>query len=117
MAVSKRVQVLLRDRVAEIIEGIAEEENLSQSKVCGALIEEALLTRGVFSKNSHIREVLPSTPTRDSVMRKDSLLDAVDIAERKVEVTQNRKTETDDLEDEDLKLLRKSKMLKELNLL
>ena len=100
-----------------MVNGIAEEENLSQSKVCGALIEEALLTRGVFSKNSHIREVLPSTPTRDSVMRKDSLLDAVDIANRKVEVTQNRKTETDDLEDEDLKLLRKFKMLKELNLL
>ena len=117
MAISKRVQVLLRERVAEIIEGIADEENLSQSKVCSALIEEALLTRGVFNKNSHIREVLPSTPERDSIMRKDSLLDAVDTANRKVEVTQNQKTGTDEMDDETLKLLRKFKMLQELNLL
>ena len=34
MAVSKRVQVLLRDRVHEIVQAIAEDENLSMSRVC-----------------------------------------------------------------------------------
>ena len=46
MAVSKRVQVLLRDRIADIVEGLAECEGISVSRVCGSLIEEALKAKG-----------------------------------------------------------------------
>ena len=46
MAVSKRVQVLLRDRIAELVEGLAECEGVSVSRFCGLLIEEALRANG-----------------------------------------------------------------------
>ena len=46
MAVSKRVQVLLRDRIAELVEGLAECEGVSVSRFCGQLIEEALRANG-----------------------------------------------------------------------
>lgn len=46
MAVSKRVQVLLRDRIAELVEGLAECEGVSVSRFCGDLIEEALRANG-----------------------------------------------------------------------
>ena len=118
MAVSKRVQVLLRDRVHEIVHAIAEDENLSMSRVCSLLVEEALITRGAFSKTSHIRDVLPSDPARDSLMRKDSLL--AHAAQQGIEVhvdqVNTRKPETD-ISADDLKLLKKLKMLKELELL
>lgn len=115
---SKRVQVVLRSKVLEILEGISADENLSMSKVCSLLIEEALLARGVFSKTSHIREHLPPSPERDSVMRRDSLVKAAEDLGLNVE-TAYTKTETQDpeLEDDDLRLLKKIKMLKELNLL
>ena len=52
-------------------------------------------------------------PNYLQVVRKDSLLDAAAAAGRKVELV-NEKSEVDD---DDLKLLKKIKMLKELNLL
>jgi hypothetical protein len=103
----------LKPKVLSILEGISEDENLSLSKICSLLIEEALVTRGAYSKTSRMSEILPSSPERDSLMRKDSLLDAAAAAGRKVELV----SEKSEVDDEDLKLLKKIKMLKELNLL
>ena len=103
---NKRVQVLLKPRALEIIEKISEDENLSLSKICSLLIEEALVTRGAYSKTSHMVEVLPPTPERDSLMRRDSVVKAGEQAEQKQQVT-----------DEDLRLLAKIKGLRELGLL
>ena len=117
---SKRVQVLLKPRVTEIIEQISEEENLSLSKICSLLIEEALITRGAFSKTSTIREVLPPTPERDSLMKRDSLaIAAAEAAEKagRQHETVMKKTEPMDGDEETLRLLKKFKALQDAGLL
>ena len=139
MAVSKRVQVLLRDRIADIVEGLAECEGISVSRVCGALIEEALKAKGPLTLDGQLharggaQEVSPEelgldsrkiAPTQAGNKPIDQFLEATqqtrEEAGMKSElVTENNRTKrpTDDLDDDDLKLLRKLKMLKELNLL
>ena len=44
----KRIGFLPRTQVQEIIDQLCMEENLSQSKVVGILVEEALAARGIF---------------------------------------------------------------------
>ena len=44
----KRIGFLPRTQVQEIIDQLSIEENLSQSKVVGILVEEALAARGIF---------------------------------------------------------------------
>ena len=103
---NKRVQVLLKPRVTEIIERISEDENLSLSKICSLLIEEALITRGAYSKTSRMQEILPPSPERDSLMRRDSLVTAAESAEA-----------SGDTDEETLRLLKKFKALKDAGLL
>jgi len=103
---NKRVQVLLKPRALEIIEKISEDENLSLSKICSLLIEEALVTRGAYSKSSHMVEVLPPTPERDSLMRRDSLVKAAETAQQ-----------SGDDDAETLRLLKKFKALQDAGLL
>ena len=46
----RRVGFLPRPEVQEILDELSMEENLSQSKVVGILVEEALHYRGIFDK-------------------------------------------------------------------
>ena len=112
---SKRLQVTVSDRVGGIIEAIAEEENTSVSKVAAALVEEELRVRGTLSKESRINEVLPPSAERDSVFRRDSL--EAWAQERGLSVQTTENTAAQDLGDDDMKLLKRLKMLKELGLL
>jgi len=103
---NKRVQVLLKPKVLSILEGISEDENLSLSKICSLLIEEALVTRGAYSKTSRMAEILPPSAERDSVMRRDSLVQAAEAAQN-----------TTDSDEETLRLLKKFKALQDAGLL
>ena len=44
----KQIGFLPQTQVQEIIDQLSIEENLSQSKVVGILVEEALAARGIF---------------------------------------------------------------------
>jgi antitoxin component of RelBE/YafQ-DinJ toxin-antitoxin module len=50
MATTQRVQVLLRPTVLEIVKDIGEQEDLTLSKTVSMLVEEALISRGLFDK-------------------------------------------------------------------
>lgn len=103
--------MLLRPEVLELVEAIAEQDNLSNSKVVALLAEEALVNRGLFQKN----QIQPTTSKkRASSKLEDSVLDMA--ADKNLEVTAVSKR-TEDLNPEDLALLKKIKLLKEMNLL
>ena len=48
----KRVGFIPREDVMRIIDKLSEENNLSNSKIIGILVEEALSTRGIFNKQN-----------------------------------------------------------------
>lgn len=60
----KRIGFLPRPVVQELIREIANVENLSQSKVVGILVEEALLARGIISP--HISNDLKRKTSMDN---------------------------------------------------
>ena len=65
-SIRKRIGYLPSVNIQEIITSIATEENLSQSKVVGILVEEALQARGVFdlkNKNDLNRKKIYSKET------------------------------------------------------
>ena len=70
----RRVGFLPRLEVQEILDELSLEENLSQSKVVGILVEEALHYRGIFDKKKGKR--INSNPndslTSQSLMKGDS---------------------------------------------
>ncbi len=70
----KRIGFLPRTQVQEIIDQICEEENLSQSKVVGILVEEALAARGIFDPRiAKDFEANPNwKPQAKSLMKKDT---------------------------------------------
>ena len=111
---SERLQITCSDRVTGIVKAIAEEENTSVSKVLNALVEEGLRVRGAMSKESKINDILPTTPEGDSVVRRDSL---VSWANTRGVRPENPPEEVQTPDDEDMRLLKKLKMLKELGLL
>ena len=51
-SIRKRIGYLPSLNTQEIITKIAREENLSQSKVVGLLVEEALISRGIFKPHN-----------------------------------------------------------------
>ena len=83
----KRIQVQLRDSSLEQVEKLAEQMNISLSKATAFLVDEALAHR-----QNH------PAMTAEVVM------------------TNSRKLPETDLDDEDLKLLKKIKLLKALDL-
>ena len=76
-SIRKRIGYLPSLNIQEIINKIAKEEKLSQSKVVGLLVEEALIARGVFdfqNKNDLIRKNFYSNETNiksDSIQNND----------------------------------------------
>lgn len=94
----KRIQVLLRPRVLEIVEGMAEDERMPASKILVQLIEEALINRGIDITSNKWK--MPNVEGREHQT-----------------VSRNLKTDTDtELTEEDLKLIKIVKMIKEANL-
>jgi len=69
----KRIGFLPRTQVQTIIDRLAEEEALSQSKVVGILVEEALQARGIFDPSiGKSFEANPNwKPQAKSLMKKD----------------------------------------------
>ena len=60
-SIRKRIGYLPSVNIQEIITNIAKKEKLSQSKVVGILVEEALIARGIFNvknTNNSIKESL-----------------------------------------------------------
>ncbi len=58
-SIRKRIGYLPSHNIQEIITNIAKQENLSQSKVVGVLVEEALISRGLYdlkNKDNFIRK-------------------------------------------------------------
>ena len=88
MATPKRIQVQLRDSSLEQVEQLAEQMNISLSKACAFLVDEALA----------LRQNHPPAPTF------------------KTEVVAKKSTPELDLDDDDIKLLKKIKLLKALDL-
>ena len=58
----KRIQVLLRPRLLELVEQISEEDQTPTSAVCVKLIEEGLHARGYDVTSASKTVVRPSTP-------------------------------------------------------
>ena len=106
MAASPRVQVLLRPDVFDIVKDLSDEENITLSKVCGYLIEQALVNRGLWDKKRRIK--LTDTPEAKS-LHKTELFDAA--------IPDVPKDPNTELEPDDLKLLMKLKALKQAGLL
>lgn len=71
MAVSKRIQVLLKPRLNELVEALAEKEHETISRMTAILVTEALTARGV---NKPLTNYLP--PDIEDSMRRE--LTAVD---------------------------------------
>ena len=78
----KRIGFLPRTQVSKIIDQICEEENLSQSKVVGILVEEALAARGIFDPRiAKDFEANPNwKPQAKSLMKKDTTEAPLNIA-------------------------------------
>ena len=96
----KRIQVLLRPRLLELVEQISEEDQTPTSAICVKLIEEGLHARGYDVTSANQTVVRPSTPDPEWT--------------EKV-VSKNLKAGSSaDLTEKDLKLLEVLKMLKEI---
>ena len=96
----KRIQVLLRPRLLELVEQIADEDQTPASAICVKLIEEGLHARGYDVTSASKTVVRPSTPDPEWT--------------EKV-VSKNLKAGSSaDLTEKDLKLLEVLKMLKEI---
>lgn len=104
---SKRIQVLLRDRVRDVVQTLSDEENLSSSKICALLIEEALIHRGVFDNRPTVQVQRREDPDLESLMRRDGI--QAQLVSRNMRGSERT--------EEEEKLYRKLKMLKELEIL
>jgi hypothetical protein len=87
--------------VLEVVDKIANEDGLSLSKACALLIEEALETRGLLDKSKLKNDRWTSTTVQNKKSETPSLASPVT---------------TDEVSAEDLALLKKLKLLKELGL-
>ena len=97
MSTSQRVQVLLKPKALDIVKQLSEELDLTLSKTVSMLVYEALEARGV--------KIRPSSSVLTDIQTPDNVT--------KTLVTKK----TEELEDSDLELLRKLKLLKNAGLL
>ena len=96
---SKRVQVLLGPKVLEQVEKLSEWEGVSLSRTCALLIREALMNRGLHF---------------DPMLR-DNMPDGWQAGTKPVEAEPVQ--ETNDPDEETLRLLKKFKALQDAGLL
>jgi hypothetical protein len=95
MAPAQRIQVLLKPDVLDTVKDLTEELDLTLSKTCSFLIEEALEARGKYSTKRRTSSVIPDDLPKD--IRQTTVV-----------------KKTQPLEDSDLELLSKLKKLKAL---
>ena len=84
----KRIGFLPREEVKEIIDKICEHNKLSQSKVTGILVEEALNSRGVLNKSlsnkssvmhcNNYESLLVTSDSNNKTNKEDNKLDLDD---------------------------------------
>lgn len=111
---------MLRPEVFEIVQDLADADNISVSKTCGILVEAALANRSLWdaSTRKRIKPEMTQDPTFRSVTRTD-ILDVVPETRTTELVTEKQepKTEESELDDELMALARKLQALKQLDLL
>tara|TARA_Y100000991_G_scaffold76077_1_gene57209 strand:- start:399 stop:779 length:381 start_codon:yes stop_codon:yes gene_type:complete len=90
----RRVGFLPRREVQEILDELSKEENLSQSKVVGILVEEALHYRGIFDKKNGKRLNLnPSNKISANSLMKGNSAEALEIIDELRKDNPNTKIE------------------------
>lgn len=119
MAPSKRVQVMLRPEVYEIVNDLAEQDNITLSKTCGILVEAALAQRSLWDATTRkrIKPEMTQDPHYRSVNKTD-ILDSVPENRTTELVTKKAEPLTNDteLDPELLALAKKLQALKSLDL-
>lgn len=93
----KRVQVLLRPQVLAIAQKLADKDGLSLSKTCALLIEQALEQNELLDKSSLTPNYVVETSATKVEKEPETVVDA-------------------SISPEDIALLKKLKLLKELGL-
>jgi hypothetical protein len=95
--VAQRIQCLLKPRVLEIVKQLSEEMELTLSKTVALLVNEALEHRGhtIRPQPSVMKDIVPTDNVTQTIVTK----------------------KTEELEDSDLEMLRKLKLLKNAGLL
>ena len=131
----KRIQVLLPSRIHAVVERLAKEMECSQSRVVARLCDEALMTRGEYESTAKqvldnagvdfqttaINTRTPGQPSpwkqmEERVLTQAHVYDQVpSLREEPPETEQEQLPAA--VDDDDLKLLKKLKMLKEVGLL
>ena len=102
----KRIQVLLRPRLLELVETLAEEDGTATSAVCVRLIEEGLHARGYDVTSASKPSPRPSFVPEGSEWPEGW---------KAKTVSRNLKAEaSEELSEKDMKLLEVLKMLKEI---
>ena len=127
---TKRIQVLLRPRVLEVVEDLSEKEDFTLSKTVSMLVEEALISRGLFDKGYRTgnREALALQKEEQKLQTELEREEGLERDEdgyffRPEEVSGLGKhvtlvaKKTQAIDDEDLALLKKIKALKDVGLL
>lgn len=99
---SKRVQVGFKSDVLDALEQLSTQSGESLSKVVSRLVEQSLVNRGLLEDSA-----------LNPVGKSSSVVDMAAAMGYSVETVQKK---TESLEDDDLKLLKKLKMLKELGI-
>ena len=130
MATTQRVQVLLRPTVLEIVKDIGEQEDLTLSKTVSMLVEEALISRGLFDKRYKAgnreavalqkeEQKLETELEREEGLERDEegyffRPEEVSGSDKHVTLVARK---TQQIDEEDLELLKKLKALKAVGLL
>ena len=113
---------MLRPEVFEIVQDLADADNISVSKTCGILVEAALAHRSLWDATT--RKRIPQEMTKDPSFRSVTRADILDVIpeEKTVELVQKNaepltKTDEPELDAELLALAKKLQALKQLDLL
>lgn len=112
MAAGKRVQVMLRPEIYSIIEDLRDEDNLSDSKICSILIEQALVERSLWDKDT--RKRIPKEATDDASFKSVTKTDILDGIELPPNVTVQTTTKHERPQTEDPEILELAKKLQAL---
>ncbi len=81
----KRVGFIPREDVMRIIDKLSIENNLSNSKIIGILVEEALSSRGIFDKTNGKETQSNKIPNNNSINLSDTSAEIIDNAKLSVD--------------------------------
>ena len=118
MAAGKRVQVMLRPEIWEIVEELRDEDNLSDSKICAILIEQALVNRALWDKKT--RQRLPADTGSDPAsksLNKTDILEGIELPEGVTVQTTTKHQQPETEEQELMEIAKKLRLLKQLEMI